>query len=65
MTQASDGLWYPEPLVADKSGRTHAIVKLLLSGQAIDQRIIEAEGAYSLLAKELGLDVAVVSSYGP
>lgn len=64
MTQASDGLWYPDPLVADESARTHVIVKLLRSGQATDQRILEAEGAYSLVAREFGLDVAGVSSYG-
>lgn len=63
MTQASDGLRYPGSFVADKSARSYVIVKMLRSGQATDdQRIPETEGAYSLVAKEFGLDVAGASA---
>jgi serine/threonine-protein kinase HipA len=64
LTQVDDGLWYPDPMVADRDARTHVIVKLLRSGEASDQRILESEAGYSRVAREFGLHVEGVSAYG-
>jgi serine/threonine-protein kinase HipA len=63
MTLATDGLWYPDTFVADDEAVRHVIMKLLRSGEERDRLILEAEAGYSVLAKELGLNVADVSTY--
>lgn len=56
MTQATDGLWYPDPVVADGDARDHVIVKLS-RGQPRDALILQAEHRYMALAERLGLRV--------
>jgi serine/threonine-protein kinase HipA len=64
MTQATDGLWYPNSMVADGEARAFVIAKLLRSGETTDQSILDAEAGYSKVAKEFGLDVHGVNTYG-
>jgi serine/threonine-protein kinase HipA len=64
MTQSKDGLWYPNSMVDDGDARAFVIAKLLRSGEATDKRILEAEAGYSKVAKEFGLDVHDVNTYG-
>ncbi|HZL39109.1 MAG TPA: HipA domain-containing protein [Pseudolabrys sp.] len=64
MTLADDGLWYPDSAVADGNARKHAIVKLMRSGDATDEIILRSEAAYSVIAKEFGLNVHERSEYG-
>ncbi|MBR0822408.1 HipA domain-containing protein [Bradyrhizobium liaoningense] len=64
LTQSTDGLWYPNSMVEDGEARVHVIAKLLRSGEATDQRILEAEAGYSKVAKDFGLNVEGVGTYG-
>lgn len=64
LTQAADGLWYPNSMVGDGEARAHVIAKLLRSGEATDQRILEAEAGYSKVARDFGLHVEGVNTYG-
>jgi serine/threonine-protein kinase HipA len=63
LTLAADGLWYPDAFVGDNEAVRHVIVKLLRSGEERDRLILEAEAGYSMLARELGLNVAESSTY--
>jgi serine/threonine-protein kinase HipA len=64
LTQADDGLWYPDTMVADADARKHVIVKLLRSGDESDRNILESEAGYSKVAREFGLMVEDVNVYG-
>jgi serine/threonine-protein kinase HipA len=64
MTQSTDGLWYPNSMVNDGDASAFVIAKLLRSGEPTDKRILEAEAGYSKVAKEFGLDVHDVNTYG-
>ncbi|MGY3582069.1 serine/threonine-protein kinase HipA [Bradyrhizobium sp. USDA 4341] len=64
LTQAADRLWYPDPMVSDDDARAHVIVKLLRSRDEGDRRILESEAGYSKVAREFGLHVEGVSTYG-
>lgn len=63
MTQARDGLWYPDPMVADAEAQSHVIIKLLRSNDENDRLILEAEAPYSAIAQEFGLAVHGISTY--
>lgn len=63
LTQAVDGLWYPDPLVADEQARGHVIVKLVGSRDRADELILEAEAGYARVAREIGADVAALPEY--
>lgn len=63
MTQAKDGLFYPDSVVTDDDALRHVIVKLVRSAEAVDRTILEGEALYSRLALELGLKVKEPSTY--
>ncbi|WP_313474812.1 type II toxin-antitoxin system HipA family toxin [Agrobacterium pusense] len=63
MTQATDGLYYPDTFVDDSEAVSHVIVKLLRSGEEQDRLILEGEAGYSRLAQNLGLNVYEPSHY--
>ncbi|WP_316396994.1 type II toxin-antitoxin system HipA family toxin [Bradyrhizobium sp. 33ap4] len=60
----ADGLWYPDPMVADDDAGDHVIAKLLRSEEGIDQRILQSEAAYAKVAKDFGLHVERTSTHG-
>jgi len=57
MTQARDGLYYPDGVVDDRDATRHVIIKLVRSADPTDELILKGEAGYSVLAKELGLHV--------
>jgi serine/threonine-protein kinase HipA len=57
MTQAEDGLYYPDSFVADDEAVRHVIIKLLRSREPADQHILSGEALYSQIAREIGLNV--------
>lgn len=63
LTVASDGLYYPDPVVADGEALQHVIVKLRRGGD-VDGIILETEAVYSRVAARIGLDVYQVSISG-
>ena len=63
MTQASDGLYYPDSFVADQEAVRHVIVKLVRSTEPVDRLILEGEALYSRVATEIGLNVRETSTY--
>lgn len=63
MTQAHDGLYYPDAFVSDEEAVRHVIVKLLRSRDERDRMILEAEAGYSRLAQEMGLHVHETARY--
>ncbi len=63
MTQAKDGLFYPDSIVGDDEAIRHVIVKLVRSTDAVDRTILEGEALYSRIALELGLKVKEPSTY--
>ncbi len=63
MTQANDGLFYPDAFVTDDEAVRHVIVKLLRSNQPADRLILEGEALYSGIAKDIGLHVSEPSTY--
>lgn len=63
MTLATDGLYYPDPLVDDDDAVSHLIVKLLRSNKDEDLGILAAEALYSTIAENTGLNVAGTSTY--
>ncbi|WP_225884172.1 type II toxin-antitoxin system HipA family toxin [Rhizobium phaseoli] len=63
MTQATDGLYYPDSFVTDDEAVRHVIVKLVRSNEPVDRLILEGEALYSRIAKEIGLDVSEPSTY--
>jgi len=63
MTQANDGLYYPDSFVADGEAVRHVIVKLVRSTEPVDRLILEGEALYSRIAHEIGLNVREPSTY--
>lgn len=63
MTQAKDGLFYPDSIVKDDDALRHVIVKLVRSTEVVDRIILEGEALYSRIALELGLNVKEPSIY--
>lgn len=63
MTQANDGLYYPDSFVTDDEAVRHVIVKLVRSNEPVDRLILEGEALYSRIAQEIGLKVSEPSSY--
>lgn len=57
LTQARDGLWYPDPMVDDNDAQAHVIVKLAKGRDPSDRLILEAEAGYSAVADAFGLRV--------
>ena len=58
LTQARDGLWYPDPLVADSEAKDHAIVKWIGDKHESTSLILAAEAPYLELARHFGLRCA-------
>ncbi|WP_245419932.1 type II toxin-antitoxin system HipA family toxin [Phyllobacterium salinisoli] len=63
MTQANDGLYYPDSFVTDDEAVRHVIVKLVRSNEPVDRLILEGEALYSRIADEIGLNVSEPSTY--
>ncbi len=63
MTQANDGLYYPDSFVSDDEAVRHVIVKLVRSNEPVDRLILEGEALYSRIAQEIGLNVSELSIY--
>ncbi|MEK1933151.1 MAG: HipA domain-containing protein [Pararhizobium sp.] len=63
MTQANDGLYYPDSFVDDDEVVRHVIVKLVRSSEPVDSLILEGEALYSRIAHEMGLNVSEPSTY--
>ncbi len=63
MTQAGDGLYYPDTVVSDEEAVSHVIVKLVRSTDPTDRLILEGEALYSRIATEIGLKVHAASTY--
>lgn len=63
MTQANDGLYYPDSFVTDDEAVRHVIVKLVRSSEPVDRMILEGEALYSRIAQEIGLNVSEPSAY--
>lgn len=63
MTQANDGLYYPDSFVSDEEAVRHVIVKLVRSNEPVDRLILEGEALYSRIAQEIGLNVSEPSTY--
>ena len=63
MTQANDGLYYPDSFVADDEALQHVIVKLVRSSDPDDRLILEGEAIYSRIAQKIGLNVSKPSTY--
>jgi serine/threonine-protein kinase HipA len=63
MTQANDGLYYPDSCVTDDEAVRHVIVKLVRSNEPVDRLILEGEALYSRIAQEIGLNVSEPSTH--
>ncbi|GHD20943.1 type II toxin-antitoxin system HipA family toxin [Tianweitania populi] len=63
LTKSRDGLYYPDPLVADEDAVEHVIVKLRRGGE-VDGLILSMEATYSVVASQIGLNVYGVASAG-
>lgn len=63
MTQATDGLYYPDSFESDDEAVRHVIVKLVRSNEPVDRLILEGEALYSRIAQEIGLNVSEPSTY--
>ncbi|MFS2041938.1 type II toxin-antitoxin system HipA family toxin [Agrobacterium tumefaciens] len=63
MTQANDGLYYPDSFVTDDEAVRHVIVKLVRSSEPVDRLILEGEALYSRIAQEIGLNGHEPSTY--
>jgi serine/threonine-protein kinase HipA len=63
MTQANDGLYYPDSVVTDDEAMRHVIVKLVRSNDPVDRLILQGEALYSRIARGIGLDVSEPSTY--
>jgi serine/threonine-protein kinase HipA len=62
MTQANDGLYYPDSFVSDEEAVRHVIVKLVRSNEPADRIILEGEALYSRIAQEIGLNISEPST---
>lgn len=58
MTQAQDGLWYPDPVVSDEQALRHVIIKWAGDQEDESRLILDAEAAYLELARDFGLRCA-------
>jgi serine/threonine-protein kinase HipA len=59
LTQANDGLWYPDSFIGDKDARRHIILKLARAEKDDKFRLIlEAEAPYLEVARAFGLHVS-------
>jgi len=58
LTQARDGLWYPDPMVPDDQAVDHAIVKWPGDRHESTQLILAAEAPYLEIARAFGLRCA-------
>jgi len=63
MTQADDGLYYPDSFVSDDEAARHVIVKLVRSNDPVDRMILQGEALYSWIAQQIGLNVKEPSTY--
>ncbi|MNV09865.1 hypothetical protein D3C71_1003710 [compost metagenome] len=63
MTQATNGLYYPDSFVNDDEAVRHVIVKLVRSNEPVDRLILEGEALYSRIAQEIDLNVSEPSTY--
>lgn len=63
MTQANDGLYYPDSFATDDEAVRHVIVKLVRSNEPMDRLILEGEALYSRIAQVIGLNVSEPSTY--
>ncbi len=63
MTEAEDGLWYPDPVIEDGRARDHAIVKMSRAKFSEDRQILKAEAPYLEVAREFGLRVGEPLAY--
>lgn len=63
MTQANNGLYYPDSFVSDDEAVRNVIVKLVRSNEPVDRLILEGESLYSRIAQEIGLNVSEPSTY--
>lgn len=57
MTEADDGLWYPDSVVDDARARAHAIIKMSRAKFAEDRAVLAAEAPYLEVARDFGLRV--------
>ncbi|KAA0676753.1 type II toxin-antitoxin system HipA family toxin [Azospirillum brasilense] len=64
MTQATDGLWYPDSLVPDEHARSHVIVKMIRGRHPEDRLILASEAPYYEVAREFGLRTGAPLDYG-
>lgn len=55
VTKARDGLWYPDPMVADGDAVDYAIAKMLRATQPEFASILRAEAPYIEIARAFGL----------
>lgn len=60
MTQARDGLWYPDPVVPDGEALRHAIFKWAPADKDETKLILNAEAPYLELARHFGLHCAAL-----
>lgn len=63
LTMATDGLYYPDPMVGDNEAMEHVIVKLQRQGSEYGV-ILETEAVYSRVGQEIGLNVYLPSTAG-
>ena len=63
MTQARDGIYYPDGFVADHEAVRHVIVKLVRSADPVDRLILEGEALYSRIATGIGFNAWETSTY--
>ena len=65
LTEAADGLWYPDPVVADSEARRHVIVKLSRARHREDTVILASEAPYLEVARAFGLRVGAPLTAAP
>lgn len=63
LTQAKDGLWYPDPFVDDDEARQHAIIKWAAGRESAERLILAAEAPYLEVARAFGLRCAKPLQY--
>jgi serine/threonine-protein kinase HipA len=63
LTKATDGLWYPDPVVADDHAVEHAIIKWIGDKHTSTSQILAAEAPYLELARAFGLRCAAPLRY--
>ena len=63
LTQARDGLWYPDPLIPDDQATDHAIVKWIGDKHESTGLILASEAPYLELARYFGLRCAAALTH--